>query len=84
MPRLFKLYQTPLILRMAIQCAALLQINAFLLFKSSFYPSASMETIDRFIVLSASAYNTSYTLQNLNAIVTVHGDIATLLLHVLY
>lgn len=54
MPRLFKLYQTPLIFRIAIQWAALLHINAFLLFKSYFYPRASIEIIERFIFLSAS------------------------------
>lgn len=54
MPKLLRLYQVFLILRMAIQWAAELQMKPVLLVKSYFLSIASMETIVKCMVLSAS------------------------------
>lgn len=80
-PKLLRLNQIPLILRMAIQCAEELQINPVFSVKSSFLSIASIETIVRFIDLRASELMTSFTLKDLNGIVSIHGHVTTLLFH---
>lgn len=65
-PKLFRLYQVFLILRMAIQCADELQINPVLLVKSYFLSMASIETIVKCFVFNASEHDIKFTLKDLN------------------
>jgi hypothetical protein len=58
-PKLFRLYQTFFILRIAIQCAMELQMNASLLLSYSVF-IVSVETKVRFLFLRASEFQNRY------------------------